>query len=101
VAAIYLIAYCTGNIIGKYDLAATEAHTNGHHKVPKRSDQRRSALYTCGNHHHLLLERLSRRYDLHLVVLSNQNKKKAAFRAQPHYGKLPNQEWLDLTDRES
>jgi len=38
VAAIYLIAYCTGNIIGKYDLAATEAHTNGHHKVPKRSD---------------------------------------------------------------
>lgn len=31
----------------------------------------------------------------------NQNKKKAAFRAQAHYRKLANQEWLDLTDREN
>ena len=30
-----------------------------------------------------------------------QNKKKAAFRAQPGYVKLENQEWLDLTDKEN
>ena len=30
-----------------------------------------------------------------------QNRNKAALRAQPHYVKLENQEWLDLTDREN
>lgn len=30
-----------------------------------------------------------------------QNHKKAQVRAAPHYTKLENQEWLDLTDREN
>lgn len=30
-----------------------------------------------------------------------QNKKKTQLRAEPHYVKLENQEWLDLTDREN
>lgn len=80
VAAMYLIAYCAGNIIGPQLFR------------PQDAPQYRPAEITiiccwvvC------LLDML-----FILYYYRNQNKKKAAFRAQVHYSKLENQEWLDL-----
>ncbi|KAI9751504.1 MAG: hypothetical protein M4579_006040 [Chaenotheca gracillima] len=85
VAAIYLISYCAGNIIGP--------------QVFRPKDQPRYVpaeitIIVCWG---VCLVDLAYIYFYYV----RQNKKKATFRAQPHYNKLENQSFLDLTDKEN
>ncbi|KAF9630767.1 putative mfs allantoate protein [Lasiodiplodia theobromae] len=82
VAALYLIGYCVGNIIGPQTF-------RGDNYLPAEI-----TILVC--------------YGVALLDLlfiywycKNQNKKKAETRAAPGYVKLENQEWLDLTDKEN
>ena len=82
VAAFFLIAYCAGNIIGP------QTFRNNNY-VPAEI-----TIVVC--------------YALCIVCLvyihwhyTRQNRKKIAFREDPSYVKVENQEWLDLTDREN
>jgi len=82
VAAMYLIAYCAGNIIGP------QTFRNNNY-VPAEI-----TILVC--------------WCLCLVDLlfihwycKRQNQKKAVVRASPAYVHVPNQEWLDLTDKEN
>ena len=72
VAAIYLIAYCTGNIIGTFAQILHHVASTKYllHRPTNFPPQRRPALHSRRNHHHLLLGRLSHRHGFHLVVLS-------------------------------
>lgn len=85
VAAMYLIAYCVGNIIGPQTFRPKDAPRY----VPAEI-----VIICC--------------YGVGLAIMlfiylwcRSQNKKKAEIRAQPGYQKLENQEFLDLTDREN
>ena len=85
VAALYLIAYCVGNIIGPQTFRPSAA---------PRYVSAEVTIIVC--------------YGLCICDIIfihwwcvNQNKKKAARRQDPGYVKLENQEWLDLTDREN
>lgn len=85
VAAMYLIGYCTGNIIGPQTFRAKDAP----HYVPAEI-----TIIVCWGVCLLDL----------LFIYSycvRQNEKKAKIRAEPDYVKLENQEWLDLTDKEN
>lgn len=81
IAALYLISYCVGNIIGPQTF-------RGKDYVPAEI-----TIIVCWG---------SCLIDLVFIwwYCQRQNKKKAAVRAQPGYTKLENQEWLDLTDKE-
>lgn len=83
VAALYLIGYCVGNIIGPQTFRPKDAPRY----VPAEI-----TIICCW---------AACVADLLFIwwYCKNQNRKKAAFRAQPHYRKLENQEWLDLTDK--
>ncbi|KAI9836886.1 MAG: hypothetical protein M1819_001051 [Sarea resinae] len=85
VAAIYMMFYCAGNIIGPQTFRPKDA--------PRYVPAEITIICCWG----------ACLGDLALIYLYYrwQNKKKAAFRAQPHYVKLENQEWLDLTDGEN
>ncbi|KZF21427.1 MFS transporter [Xylona heveae TC161] len=85
VAAIYLIFYCAGNIIGPQTFRPNDA--------PRYVPAEITIIVCWG----VCL------FDLVFIwwYCKYQNKKKAALRAQPDYKKLENQEWLDLTDREN
>ncbi|KAF2457743.1 putative MFS allantoate transporter [Lineolata rhizophorae] len=85
VAAMYLVAYCVGNIIGPQTFRADEAPRYVSGEV---------TIIVCWS----------------LCVLDivfiwwycrHMNRKKEAIRNAPGYVKLENQEWLDLTDREN
>ncbi|KAI4846836.1 putative MFS allantoate transporter [Aureobasidium sp. EXF-8845] len=85
VAAIYLIGYCTGNIIGPQTFRPKDA---------PRYIPAEIVIIVC--------------YLLCIVDIvfiywycKRQNAKRATARASPSYVKLENQEWLDLTDREN
>ncbi|KAF1985772.1 MFS allantoate transporter-like protein [Aulographum hederae CBS 113979] len=82
VAALYLCAYCVGNIIGP------QTFRNDNY-VPAEI-----TIIVCWG---LVI------FDMVFIwwYCRLQNTKKATFRAQPGYVKLENQEWLDLTDREN
>lgn len=85
VAALYLIAYCAGNIIGPQTFRPKDA--------PRYVPAEITILVCwCVCLVDLLLIYLYCRW---------QNEKKRKFRAQPGYVKLENQEFLDLTDREN
>ena len=83
IAALYLIGYCVGNIIGPQTFRPKDAPRY----VPAEI-----TTICCW---------VACWADLMFIwwYYRSQNKKKAAFRAQPQYHKLDNQEWLDLTDR--
>ncbi|KKY29234.1 putative mfs allantoate [Phaeomoniella chlamydospora] len=85
VAALYLIAYCVGNIIGPQTFRPQDAPTY------------RSAEITIIVCYALGL------LDVFFIwwYCKQQNTKKAKARAEPGYVKLENQEWLDLTDKEN
>ncbi|KAI4219465.1 MAG: hypothetical protein L6R36_008307 [Xanthoria steineri] len=85
VAAIYLISYCAGNIIGPQVFRPEDAPRY----VPAEI-----TIICCW---------VASVCDILFIYwyCKYQNKKKAAFRSQPSYSKLENQEWLDLTDREN
>ncbi len=105
VAALYLICYCAGNIIGM------NPQKHRMHRACSRSN-----LYVGPQ---TFRPKDAPRYvpaeitiiccwgaciaDLLFIYwyCRNQNTKKAAFRARSDYVKLENQEWLDLTDREN
>ena len=103
VAALYLIGYCAGNIIGMSlvlfspNLKTTDAHpgpqtfrpSDAPHYVPAEI-----TIICCWG---------ACLIDIAFIwwYCRRQNKKKAAYRARPGYMKLENQEWLDLTDREN
>ena len=80
VAAIYLVAYCAGNIIGPQVFR------------PKDAPQYRPAEIT------ILCCWVACLADLLFIHFYYQrmNKKKSTVRAQAHYTKLENQEFLDL-----
>ncbi|KAK3671796.1 Allantoate permease [Recurvomyces mirabilis] len=85
VAALYLIAYCVGNIIGPQTFRPKDAPRY----VPAEV-----TIIAC--------------WCACLVVMAfiyvwcrRQNAQKARLRADPSYTKLENQEWLDLTDKEN
>jgi len=85
VAALYLIAYCAGNIIGPQTFR------------PKDAPNYRPAEITIICCWGACL------FDLLFIwwYYRQQNLKKAAFREHSHYRKLDGQEFLDLTDREN
>lgn len=85
VAAMYLIAYCAGNIIGPQTFRPQDKPRY----VPAEI-----TIICCWGVCVL---------DLLFIYFywRRQNVKKASLRAQPDYEKLINQEFLDLTDREN
>ncbi|KAL9012317.1 MAG: hypothetical protein Q9173_002912 [Seirophora scorigena] len=85
VAAIYLISYCAGNIIGPQTFRP---------KDRPRYVPAEITIICCWG---------ACLCDILFIYwyCKHENKKKAAFRARPEYRKLENQEWLDLTDREN
>jgi len=85
VAAIYLIFYCAGNIIGPQVFRPKDAPRY----VPAEI-----VIVVCWGVSIILLVSIWSYYKW-------QNKKKAAIRASPGYTKLDNQEFLDLTDCEN
>ncbi|KAF2157836.1 MFS general substrate transporter [Myriangium duriaei CBS 260.36] len=85
VAALYLIAYCTGNIIGPQTF------------VPKDAPRYVPAEVTIVVCWGVCLVDM---WFIHWYSV-RMNKKKAAHRAQPGYVKRRNVEWLDLTDKEN
>ena len=85
VAALYLIGYCVGNIIGPQTFRPSDAPRY----VPAEV-----TIIACWG---ICLGIMAFIY----TYSRWQNSKKAKLRAQPHYVKLENQEWLDLTDREN
>ena len=103
VAAMYLIGYCVGNIIGTYRQPTgtwfgTNPSTSGQQTF-RPSDAPRYVpaevtIIVCWG---VCLGILA---FIHFYCV-RQNKKKAEIRAAPGYVKLENQEWLDLTDREN
>ncbi|RAL15091.1 allantoate permease family MFS transporter [Aspergillus homomorphus CBS 101889] len=85
VAAIYLIGYCAGNIVGPQVFRPQDAPRY----VPAEI-----TIIVC--------------YGVSLLILvliwwwyRQQNEKKARVRASPEYTRLENQEWMDLTDWEN
>ena len=103
VAALYLIGYCVGNIIGmslrlgNWQWVITHIYTGPQTFRPKDAPRYVPAEIT------IIVCWGACIFDLLFIYwyCNHQNKKKAAFRAQPGYMKLENQEWLDLTDREN
>lgn len=85
VAAMYLIGYCVGNIIGPQTFRPQDAPRY----VPAEI-----VILACWAV--CVLDML-----FIYFYCRRQNAKKAAIRAAPEYVKLENQEWLDLTDREN
>ncbi|KAF2753786.1 membrane transporter [Pseudovirgaria hyperparasitica] len=85
VAAMYLVAYCVGNIIGPQTFRQSDA--------PRYVPAEITIIVCWG----LCI------LDMAFIwwYCKKQNAKKAAIRAQPEYMKLENQEFLDLTDREN
>ncbi|KAK8206625.1 Allantoate permease [Zalaria obscura] len=85
VAALYLIGYCVGNIIGPQTFRPKDA--------PRYVPAEITIICCWG----VCL------VDMFFIYFycKKQNKKKAEMRAHPDYVKLENQEWLDLTDREN
>ena len=77
VAALYLIAYCVGDIIGKKLFPVSQPYRpDWTHRPPNLPPTRRPSLQTCRNHHRRLLVRVRGRPDLHLVVLSPSEQEK-------------------------
>ncbi|KAF2240807.1 membrane transporter [Trematosphaeria pertusa] len=85
VAAMYLIGYCAGNIIGPQTFRAKDA--------PRYVPGEITIIVCYGVCLGILLF-------IHVYCVM-QNKKKVNIRAAPEYVKLDNQEWLDLTDKEN
>lgn len=85
VAALYLIAYCVGNIIGPQTFRPKDAP----HYVP--------AVITICVCWALCLCDVA---FIHFYCV-RQNKKKREVKARSDYVKVPNCEWMDLTDREN
>ncbi|KAL2005382.1 hypothetical protein VTN00DRAFT_2593 [Thermoascus crustaceus] len=85
VAALYLIGYCAGNIIGPQTFRPKDA--------PRYVPAEITIIVCWG----------ACLMDLYFIWwwYRRQNAKKARIRASPEYVKLENQEWLDLTDMEN
>ncbi|KAL1977290.1 hypothetical protein VTN31DRAFT_149 [Thermomyces dupontii] len=85
VAALYLISYCVGNLIGPHTFR------------PKDAPRYVPAVIVIVVCFGVCLA------DLALIWwwYRRENRRKARIRAQPGYVKLENQEFLDLTDREN
>ncbi|KAJ5155280.1 transporter [Penicillium capsulatum] len=85
VAALYLIGYCAGNIIGPQTFRPQDA---------PRYIPAIISIVVC--------------FSLSICIMLfiwwwywRENKRKAAIQARPDYVRMENQEWLDLTDREN
>ncbi|BDD63119.1 hypothetical protein MAP00_008059 [Monascus purpureus] len=85
VAALYLIGYCVGNIIGPQTFRPKDAPRY----VPAEI-----TIIVCMGVCVLILLFIAWWY-------RRENQNKARIRASPDYVRLENQEWLDLTDREN
>ncbi|KXT13971.1 hypothetical protein AC579_4207 [Pseudocercospora musae] len=85
VAAMYLIAYCVGNIIGPQTFRPKDA--------PRYVPAEIVILCCYGVSLGIML--------LIWLWCKRENRRKAGIRAEPGYQKLENQEFLDLTDREN
>ncbi|KAL4887356.1 major facilitator superfamily domain-containing protein [Aspergillus karnatakaensis] len=85
VAALYLIGYCVGNIIGPQTFRPEDAPRY----VPAEI-----TIIACWGVCICILLSIWWWY-------KKENKRKARIVAQSDYVRLPNQEWLDLTDREN
>jgi ACS family allantoate permease-like MFS transporter len=85
VAAMYLIGYCVGNIIGPQVFRAKDA-----------PDYRPAQIV-------IIVCWVVSLLDILFIYwwCRSQNKKKAAIRAAPGYSKMEGQEFFDLTDREN
>ncbi|CAG7972192.1 unnamed protein product [Penicillium salamii] len=85
VAALYLIGYCAGNIIGPQTFRPEDAPRY----VPAEV-----TIIVCWGVCLFLLVGVWLWY-------RRENQKKLLYTARPEYVRLENQEWLDLTDREN
>ncbi|KAJ5788192.1 Major facilitator superfamily domain general substrate transporter [Penicillium paradoxum] len=85
VAALYLIGYCVGNIVGPQTFRPEDEPRY----VPAEV-----TIIVCWGVCILLLVGIWMWY-------RRENKKKILFTARPEYVRRENQEWLDLTDREN
>ena len=121
VAALYLVGYCVGNILGTFteqphsaslplsclgspfsslsslSLIYFPPHAGPQTFRPEDAPRYKPAEIT------IIVCWCASLVDLVLIwwYCRHQNRKKALVRAQPTYQKLENQEWLDLTDREN
>ena len=106
VAALYLVGYCVGNILGKLPSnplqlplpSLTCLSTPGPQTFrPEDAPRYKPAEIT------IIVCWCASLVDLVFIwwYCRHQNRKKALLRAKPDYRKLENQEWLDLTDREN
>ncbi|KAJ5261336.1 MFS allantoate transporter [Penicillium angulare] len=85
VAAMYLIGYCAGNIIGPQTFRPQDA---------PRYVSAEITIIVC--------------WGICLFIMlfiwwwyNKENRRKEGIRSEPNYTRLENQEWLDLTDREN
>ncbi|KAF2720976.1 membrane transporter [Polychaeton citri CBS 116435] len=85
IAAMYLIGYCVGNIIGPQTFRPSDA--------PRYVPAEITIIVCWG----VCLCLLALIYG----ICKYRNIQKEKFRAAPEYVKLENQEWLDLTDKEN
>ena len=104
VAALYLIAYCVGNIIGPQTFRPADAPRY----IPACIVIVSYPLPYQSLANPLTLTSKIVCYLLCIVDIvfiywycKRQNSKRADIRASPDYVKAENQEWLDLTDREN
>lgn len=111
VAALYLIGYCAGNIIGESPPKTSRGEQRGNQPTSKTNEHNTGpqafrpedapryvpaeiTLIVCWGVCIMLMGFIWWWYD-------RQNKKKALKRAAPDYVRMENQEWLDLTDMEN
>ena len=85
IAALYLIGYCVGNIIGPQTFRPKDA--------PRYVPAEITIIACWGV---CMLDMLFMYF-----WYRRMNAQKARVRAEPEYVKLENQEWLDLTDKEN
>lgn len=82
VAAIYLISYCVGNIIGRSTITFLQGKAYADRKPPRPTNfqtERRSTLQTGRDHDHRLLGRLPDGLAIHLVVLPASKQEEGRF----------------------
>ena len=87
VAAIYLIGYCAGNIIGMISSRSAflklQQLTNIKFRPPSLPSQGRTTLCSCRDHHHCLLGRLPVHSRVYLVVVPYTEREEGPYPCKP------------------
>ncbi|KAJ5140707.1 transporter [Penicillium atrosanguineum] len=103
VAAMYLIGYCVGNIIGEQNYPHSMlAHSNEACQGPQTFRPKDAPRYVPAEI--TIIVCLGVSICIMCFILwwyRKENARKSEIQSRPDYVRLENQEWLDLTDREN